>query len=180
MTKKHVQKEAGDVLAAKDYIKEYFEQDNFGTAYPIYFTIRDIKWEASYHFGDGDRYLCVYDYDEFEAKETLPELLKSLRDSEYLFTFPDDFDFDSRSDWQLSELSDLNGGLLDIYSQVRREVDKGMFLLKSEAEKHLKSNSHHYSKDAYVYCHHAWRAPGLKNLLESLSKITEINYNTGG
>ena len=41
-----------------------------------------------------------------------------------------------------------------------------------EAEQHLKSNAHHYSKQAHVYCKHAWRAPKTEKLLMLLKDLS--------
>lgn len=153
--------------------KKYFEQDNCGTAYPIYFVIRDVGYAASYHFEDGDRFVAIYDYEELESAESLPKLLKKLKDHEYEFNFPEYFDFDTTGDWWLSDLSQANEGLLDIYSQKETWKESNMFLFKDEADQHLKDNAHHYSKQAHVYCKHGWRAPKTKQLLELLKELQD-------
>lgn len=159
----------------KDFIKEYYEQDNCCTEYPIYFVIRDVEWVASYWPEEGDRFSYVHDGEIVETADSLSSLLKKLKkisenentglewDSSISLDLPSSFD----ADW----FTDKNGG--HIFSEKRTWVNKNMFLLKSEAEQHLKANQHHYSKDAHVYCLHAWRAPRQAAFFKSLKPESE-------
>lgn len=157
----------------KQLAKEYFEQDNYGTRYPIYFVIRDVEYVSSYHFEDGDRFIAIYDYEIIESESSLPKLLSKLKDHEYDFNFPEYFDFEATSDYWLSDLSQANEGLLDIYSETEKWKEHNMFLFKDEAEQHLKDNAHHYSKEAHVYCKHSWRAPKTEKLLMLLKEVVK-------
>ena len=154
-----------------NFAKEYFEQDNLGTTYPIYFTIRDVDWQASYHFEDGDRFVFVWDSEEFERADTLKELFAKLkaRPNE-LWEFPKYFDFEHPTDWQIEQFMDINGSCGGVFSQKKCWKEKNMFLFADEAAQHLKANSHHYSNEAHVYCKHAWRAPKTEAALNSLKE----------
>lgn len=50
--------------------------------------------------------------------------------------------------------------------------------LEEDAERHLRLNHYHYSKNAHTYVDHAWRAPELKQFFEALFK--EFNVDQGG
>lgn len=156
------------------FIKEYFEQDNCGTAYPIYFVIRDIDWQACYHFEDADRYLCIYDTEEIASGKDLEELFAAIDKDHSDLPFPESWDKEDIKLWGYSEAeaeqfaekySDYGCYIL---GQKKCYTEKNMFLLKSEAEDHLKANHYHYSNKAHVYCKHAWRAPRQDKFFESL------------
>jgi len=156
----------------QEFIKEYFEQHNCGTRYPIYFTIRDVRWECSYHFSDGDRYILVSDTEVIATETTLKELFAQAK-KDYEFEYPDHFDSSYISEADAEEFVDLNGKdtSCHIFAQKKEWEEKHMFLLSSEARQHLAANKHHYSKEAYVYCSHAWRAPRQDEFFNGLKKL---------
>lgn len=155
----------------QEFIKEYFEQDNCGTAYPIYFVIRDMDWQASYHFEDGDRFVFIYDTHTHSTGNGLEELFREIQKDDEI-QFPEDFDFDWLDEDSIEEIDKANGGhgFMAVYSEKRHWKESNMFLLKSEADEHLKANHYHYSKEAHVYCKHAWRAPKTEAFLNSLKE----------
>lgn len=153
---------------AKEFMDRYFSQDNRGTAFPIYFSIRDFEYIASYQGDDADRYAC-FCQDNAEIITTaddLVDLVKNLKKIGYDVDFYDD-------DIQFLNQNDIEKGLKDhgyenciVFGQRRQPVFKGMFLFEDEAENHLKKNAHHYSDEARTYCHHAWRAPETQAFFE--------------
>lgn len=158
-------------VSKNEFIKEYFEQDNCGTAYPIYFVIRDVDWQASYHFEEGDRFIFVWDTYTHSEADTLKELFEKIREDEDI-TFPEDFDPDWLDEDTIEDIDKASGGhgLMAVYSQRKEYKEQNLFLLKSEAEEHLKANHYHYSKEAHVYCKHAWRAPRTEAFLNNLKE----------
>ena len=87
-------------MTQSDFIKEYFEQDNFGTAYPIYFVIRDVEWVSSYHRTEGDRFVFVFDTDVVETANTLTALFKKIK-ADVDYEFPKDFDFEYCGEFEI-------------------------------------------------------------------------------
>lgn len=81
------------------------------------------------------------------------------------------------------EFCQMNKYAQGIFAEKKSYVYKQMFLLKSEAENHLKNNRHHYSGEAFVFCNHAWRSPvqekafndmkALKRHLERTKRLEE-------
>lgn len=165
---------------ALDFVNEYFTQCNHGTRYPIYFVIRDVDWQASYHFEDGDRFVCIYDASTLATADTLKELFETLKkdDEELGLKFPDDLDLDWVSQSDVDEFYTLNKYVNGIFSEKKGYKEHNMFLLESEAKAHLKSNHYHYSGEAHVYCKHAWRAPRQESFIDGLkTMITQAQEN---
>lgn len=156
----------------KEFIEEYFSQDNRATAYPIFYSIMDVDWRACYHFEDADRYVFVYDSEELYTEDTLKELFKKLLIDEYGydFKFPPDFDLEHVDEHYCETFIDLNEFATGIFGQKKEYVYKNSFLLLSEAEDHLKKNHYHYSSEAQVFCDHSWRAPRQEEFFNELRK----------
>ena len=154
----------------EEFIKEYFDQDNACTAYPIYFQIQDIEWVSSYHFEDGERYSFVYDGEIVAQEETLEELFKEIRESchDCELDFSSVLDENWISEATCQAFCEDNDYCNGIFAEKKHYKYCQMFLLKSEAESHLKDNHYHYSKEAKVYCQHAWRAPRQEKFLKDL------------
>ena len=157
-----------------DFIEEYYSQDNLGTAYPIYFTIRDIKWIPSYFATQGDRFIIVYDGEAFDTAESLTKLFHQIKNNEIFndlnLEFPEDFYFEYCGQFEIDSFVEKNEYVTGIFAQTKEYENKNMFLLSSEAHEHLKANHYHYSKDAFVYCEHAWRAPRQEKFFEELKE----------
>lgn len=157
----------------KEFIKEYFKQDNCGTAYPIYFVIRDVVWVAGHHYCDADRYIAVYDTDIIAEASSETELAQELINDPNNDFLPKDFDVNF-PDWDsVSEIVNEYASFA-VFGEKKEWKNIGMFLLKREAEKHLRVNYYHYTKEAHVYCEHAWRAPDTEKFLNNLK---EMNIN---
>lgn len=155
-----------------DFIKEYFTQDNLGTAYPIYFVIRDIDWQACYDGIDPDRYLCIWDTDEVACADTLDELFEQIKSNCPDMIFPEDWPKDNFwiTTYECDEFEKANDPCT-IVGQSKYYKEDNMFLLQSDAKKHLEANRHHYSNEAIVYCKHAWRSPRQKQFFNALKEM---------
>lgn len=155
-------------------ISDYFSQDNVGTAYPIYFTIRDYEYVCAYEGITPDRYSAVAGHqDTFFHAETIKDLvLMLINDRNLLIKFDDYFNFDDPTIYDLQHHTSEHE--LDFHCEVKQEVFKGFFLLKEEAANHLKNNAHHYSAQANVYCCHMWRTYETEALFNILRKIVNV------
>lgn len=157
----------------KQLVKEYFEQNNYGTAYPIYFTIRDVEYIPCYHFEDGERYVLVQDGSISHVAGSIKKLFEQLiaDKDEYEFEGLEDADLEDNlfTEYDCKKFVEDNSDYVSgIFVQEAKWLSKGVFLFESEAEQHLKNNKHHYSDEAYVYCSHAWRASKTEKLLNLL------------
>lgn len=153
----------------EDFIKEYFEQDNLGTAFPIYFTIRDVKWVPCAIYDDPDRIIAISDSEQIAAACDFDELARELINTGD-YKLPDDFRFDETCFDDEQDMKGMFKGV-DFYAETKTFIEKGMFLLSREAKNHLTSNAHHYHKEAHVYCHHAWRAPETEKFLNDCKAL---------
>ena len=50
-------------------------------------------------------------------------------------------------------------------------VPDTMFLTLREAKEHLNANYYHYTREAHVYCMHAWRSPEVAQLIKLLHTV---------
>jgi hypothetical protein len=121
---------------------EYFTQDNLATAFPIYHVIKDKKkfWGVDTDYTDDWAYNCDDQECDNWSDEGDYHGEKELCDKCYKIGF------------------------------VEQTVEHGMFLLRSEAEEHLKLNHYHYSDKAIVYTKHAWRSPRFASLINKIKE----------
>ena len=156
----------------KDLITEYLEQNNRSTAYPVFYTIRDVKYEPSYYIDDGDRFVLIWDTEPLYTAGTTEELFKQIiaDKDEYGFKIPDDLDLENIYQHDCEQFDQINDYSHGIYSEREVWEKKGMFLFEKEAEQHLKTNAHHYSKKAHTYANHSWRAPKTERLFKLLAE----------
>ncbi len=133
----------------KQFFIEYFTQDNLCTAFPIYHVIKDKKkfWGVDPQYTEDCFYNC---YDE-ECKNFCEE-------------------------GEPSGTEEICNQCYEV-CWVEQTVEHGMFLLRSEAEQHLKSNHYHYSDKAIVYTKHAWRSPRFAELIEMLEQEWAIDLS---
>lgn len=172
-----------ELVEAGEFWKEYFEQDNHCTAYPIYFQIQDVKWVSSYHFEDGERYTLVDDGESYLESDTLMGLFEQIKKDEddLGFKLPDFLDIDMHiSEAECEEFTSINEFVTGIFAEKKGYEYKNMFLLQSEAEAHLKANHYHYSSEAIIYCNHAWRAPKQEAVITKAANSREILKNLLG
>lgn len=157
-----------------EFIDEYFTQDNHGTGYPIYFSIRDKEISPCSVYEDEELYQIASCDGLEKCVDTLEDVIEWTKSN---------LDIDSTSYEEIDYLIDrdilyakdvedfcLKHGIY-VHRMKYVYTYKGMFLLESCAKLHLKENSHHYSKDAVVYCHHAWRCNRQKDFLESIRNV---------
>ena len=136
----------------KEFLTQMAEQDNRCTAFPYFYV---IKTKESHAVGRDrndidETFACAEDYDDIELYnddwETVdPEEYKELPEKERTKVYV-----------------------------VYHYVEKGMFLTDKDAKDHLRLNHYHYSKDAYTYVKHAWRAPDLHDFLRALFQYFNI------
>ena len=140
-----------DLLKITNYLTEIATQDNHGTRLPIFFTIMDGRDQVvPPDFGDK----TIYRHNDFDsACDSIPELYKRLR--RYGYTKEETKNIINREEY-------------DTFDMKRVFDSRGMFLTEKEAREHFERNRYHYSKDAHIYCHHAWRAPEMKEFFEAL------------
>jgi hypothetical protein len=147
---------------------DYYTQENCGTAFPIYFTIRDTEYVPSYNFCDGDRFKFIDDYECVATASNLEELFLDLKENhsdDYIF--PNDIDEDYLDESDFSKIKSNSGSECYVLAESKNYIHKNMFLFQEEAIEHLKNNHYHYCDDAVVYCHHSWRAPKTEGFLKA-------------
>lgn len=113
----------------KDLIGEYFEQDNRGTRFPIYFTIRDREYEPSIHFEDGDRFTMIWDCESTYTGETLEEMFEQIKKDEddYNFKIPESIDLDDIDECDCEDFVKANEDCGGIFSE--KKVWKKKYVL---------------------------------------------------
>ena len=135
----------------KDFLTQMANQDNRSTALPYFYV---IKTKRSYAVGRDTSSLynnyCPEDYDDIEF-------------------FNDDYEGIDNEEYEKLSEKERNKVYIKYYY-----AEEGMFLTEEDAINHLNCNHYHYSKDAYTYVKHAWRAPDLTNFLKALFKYFEI------
>lgn len=147
----------------KSFLTEYITQDNLGTAFPIFFVIKTEEfkyfdkgeWDAGEHDGVTTAY-CHPDYNDGQAVDDIEELIKEIK--EY-----------AEEDEQHDEIEDIKR-----LNKVRFWREEHLFLTKSAAHNHFQRNRYHYSKNAHVYCKHAWRNHKFETFILDLLDHFEI------
>lgn len=145
---------------------EYLTQENDSTAFPYYWVIRDRKahpdnWNDTEVFAlvhDGEA--VYYDVEEYESEDEVKK-----------WVIHDRFEDEPEATQE-----DIDGYLEEISIVPCTWVnhDTGLFLFKEEAQKHLKSNKHHYSEWAHVYCKHAWRSPKTASFIREACEAPKL------
>lgn len=124
------------------------QQDNRGTAFPYYYTIRD-RVRRFAPLDRCDEVVWEYDGHEFATEE---EARRELKDG---------FGIDDH------QLEKEYRKIKEVGIKIGWK-DHGIFLTEKDAEAHLLMNAHHYSAEAHTYVDHAWRAPQLEHFLIAL------------
>lgn len=163
---------------AKKYVQEYItkmnEQSNRCTSTPYYFCICDYEYIPSYHQSEWDMLCATNDDNESYEGKSFKELFLSV----YTHCHQDEeivFDFDLEDNYETEGKLEALG--FNVFRQKEKEVYKGVFFTETDAENHLKSNKHHYSKKANVYVEHAWRAPELEKFFKSIGELCGVPFN---
>ena len=142
-----------DQLIITRFLEQMSTQDNRMTAFPIYYVIRTAKWvvtDEDYASGYNVRILYINkeDHEDNITEEA----------------------FDSLPVDEESGVVDECGNVVSQENYERlceKNVwqEEGLFLTETDAVRHLKLNSYHYSNNAHTYVKHAWRAPELEEFL---------------
>ena len=144
----------------KGFLAQMTSQDNRATAFPYFYVIRTANWIVSCDGyansgddGNGVREVYV-NKDDGEDELTPAEWEKIPEDG-------------------VSETG-CEKDMYDCLTLQRVWEEKCLFLTEVDAERHLRLNAYHYSKDAHTYVKHAWRAPDLEEFVTALFKYFEI------
>jgi hypothetical protein len=157
-----------------ELVKQYLTQNNFSTAYPIYFCIEDYVYYPVYsenhHF---DRYVLLYKDNPLAYGKDLSELFKNLLllNESHIITVENVTQIrDDISSFTDNIIIDDDSDQIVIYPEQKVKVFRNMFLFEQEATEHLQKNKHHYSSEAKVYCYHSWRSFDTNRLFNLLKK----------
>lgn len=128
----------------EDLIKEYEEQDNRCTAYPIYVTAQELVFvgvikdgrDVCCPYGDGET-ITKYYHELFEG--TYPTLKKA---EEYLLEY---FTDKKEAKEAIEEIEEIQCGYI--------WVDREWLLTIKGAEEYMKANAHNHGK-MRTYVHH--------------------------
>lgn len=176
--KERLTQQVRDKIFMKQLGKELREQETDYQAEPRFWSIMDYKYvptadgcgeRIAVYDNEGNMYYDVEEFikDYLEYQETDSLLDKHGRESLGEFLQVDDLyeayeyvkdNFDD-DEWNSAEEEKI--------SYIKENT---MFLTKEEAKEHLRSNSHHYTKDAHTYAMTAWRAPKVGRLLKILEE----------
>jgi len=136
------------------FLEQMSTQDNRATAFPIYYVIRSARWvpmdrdcSCSDDGGKGERdvFVAIDDSTDVITEDEYQQLPDEAGDEDEL----------AKENYEPKK--------------ERRIWDEHcMFLTETDAERHLKLNDYHYSKDAHTFVKCAWRAPELREFLLAL------------
>lgn len=158
--------------------KKLREQETLGTAKPVLYKIKDVEYIQC----------SIYDADWVEIRSDLGTSTFTTHQLEDIKRYVSESCPFSSTD-ELQKISECNSieEIVDLVEDNEHDVDTddfyiigfqkqnvyyGSFLTSEAAHIHLKSNSHHYTDEATVYCEHVWRNPELEQLLN----IIENNF----
>lgn len=169
--------------------KELNTQDDCGQADPRFWVIKGT--EKIYGMEDGEIALCSDDVAihgieniiEYIRNEILPDINAS-ECAEGMCSILD-YGFgdlaiaidDERETYGLDELGEWlsektrEDYCFRTYEEKSKIYENTMFLTQKDAEKHLRANHYHYSKDAHTYAMTAWRDPRMEKLVDILQSV---------
>jgi hypothetical protein len=160
-----------DIEFLRDLQLELNTQDDDSQAAPRFWTVGDYRW-VECNDGNEERY-SVYHPNAGESHEInyfLAQVLdKEELSNEALEAFKEIGCEDSAHEWILEYYED--GASLHPEKKEHLIRENTMFLTKSEAKQHIKSNHYHYTDEAHTYAMTAWRAPKVERLLKILSEF---------
>lgn len=159
-----------EIQFLKKLQEEMNTQDHVGQADPRYWVIRDYDKVYGDNLNNPDG-IVIYDsegcnalmeveYQFFKLDETIEEILRRFKEDEYelseetIENIKLAYDFSTLVEY-LKEIEEYDFTIME-YQEI--PVDKGMFFTHDAAERHLKSNEHHYCDHAHTYAHTAWRS----------------------
>lgn len=167
-----------DINFLENLQKELLTQENDGQAAPRYWSIMDYRTVPANDDYDSGAYQHFYndgDHTEFESFSDLKEFIEEHSEEEIekdcdLYEYLNDINEDFCALWEYIE-DNLNddGYFSKVFSKEESYlVPDRLFLIKSEAKKHIESNPRHYSPKAHTYAMTAWRAPKMERLMKIL------------
>lgn len=165
-----------DLKFLEDLSQELNTQPNDGNASPVFWGIRDY---ISVRDDSDGEYSGVLEDGEEVFMEHWDNGIDKLKS--YLYHYEEKTIIDGMDLNELLEIcenfgKDENGDeVLTIFRYNRMPIISdmtGAFLTKEAAQKHLKENYYHYSKDAHTYAMTAWRNPEFEQLLNIIKKLT--------
>jgi hypothetical protein len=143
--------EAADFLA--EFTARLSRQNNRGTAFPFYFTVRCVKEVAA---PEG----CTDEVRYFDSQQvenyTEEDMRKNCEEMEV--------DFDEYVSEHCTK-----------YCAQDIEMNENVFFTLEGYQEHMRLNGHNYRhyKDKYDYVEHAWRNPEIASLLSAVKEIGE-------
>jgi hypothetical protein len=142
-----------DEAIIRNFLKAMSTQDNRCTAFPIYYVIRSSEYVITEE-GYGDDRVTYVNKDSYEHTLTQEE-------------------WEKLPEYEDEAVEDENGDKLsqeDFKPFYEKKIwrEHRMFLTETDAEWHLKAQSHHYSSDAHTYVKCAADAPELREFLLAL------------
>ena len=140
------------------FLKQMSSQDNRMTAFPYFYVIRTLKTVAAY---EGCESFYEYLDDDSDCPLDIESILEDEEEYDALSSDPEE-NKDGKIKWSRK------------VGSVKEWENKGMFLTETDAKDHLRLNYYHYSKDAYTYVDHSWRAPELEGFLSALFKHFKV------
>lgn len=157
-----------DIEFLRDLQLELNTQDDDSQAAPRFWTVGDYQC-VECNDGNEERY-SVYLPNAGESHEINYFLLDNEELAyEALEAFKEIGCEDSAHEWILEYYDD--GASLHPEKKKHFIRENTMFLTKSEAKQHIKSNHYHYTDEAHTYAMTAWRAPKVEKLLKILSEF---------
>lgn len=148
--------------------KEYATQNTRGTAYPIYFSIRQTKrFNVDQNYSGDTCWLIGDDYNGYDTKE---EAIEAIKD----YIEEDDYkNIDFTDAYEVDKFLENNNAHEVDYQNV--EVFSGAFLTAKACDQHIKANHYHYSDDACSYGEHGWRNPDMEIISDLLQHLGKVN-----
>ena len=153
-------------MTIEELKKEYAEQDNRMTAYPIYVRVQELRFVGviadDYDVrGDGEtktEYLINYDGDP-DSYDTKEEAIDSLKEQ---------YEDDKKSFEQaVEDIQELNMGYIWHTAE--------FFLTIKGAEEYMKANKHNHGKLRTYVCHFERRNFEMRELLSELGfKVNDM------
>lgn len=179
--------------------KAYCNQDNRGTAFPIFYQIRDWKYELVAEGCDGDCIHitedgeCFVQYnvkddgceEEFSIDNFLQkhckaygidteQITKNEEWSELIQEVEDGCDMKTQVETLCNYFNEKFECDYRVYEVELRPVYKGCFLTEQDAEEHLKLNDYHYHKKADTWCAPAWRSSTMNKLNKLFEELNNV------
>lgn len=167
---------AAEMMAWFSRWQEEFRRDqeaggtDLAQSQPSYWTIMDHRWisaplesaeETRWWNSDACSYVDLEDeaYERFGDVGDIDPSTGFEREYDGAVRIIDEFDAARTAESVFH---------LEMVGVQRIDVERGIFMTRKEAERHLSLNHYHYAADAYVYYEHAFRSPDVERLWKFL------------